>query len=148
MAAENTSNAATPNTIVLIHGLWMTPLSWEHWIECHEARGFRVLAPAWPGMDGDIHELRRDPTQAPPRSTSPTPGVISSPRRSRCTSSSPPLAFHAGRGGLGAGGRLRPQLAHRERCGVPGTEVDNDKIVHRVYEDLLRYGEVNPDPLQ
>jgi hypothetical protein len=22
-----------PDTIVLIHGLWMTPRSWEHWIE-------------------------------------------------------------------------------------------------------------------
>ncbi len=40
----------------------MTPLSWEHWIDRYEARGFRVLAPAWPGMDGDIDELRRDPS--------------------------------------------------------------------------------------
>jgi hypothetical protein len=23
----------TPDTIVLIHGLWMTPLSWEYWID-------------------------------------------------------------------------------------------------------------------
>jgi pimeloyl-ACP methyl ester carboxylesterase len=55
-------NPTTPDTIVLIHGLWMTPLSWEHWIDRYEARGFRVLAPAWPGMDGDIDELRRDPS--------------------------------------------------------------------------------------
>ena len=27
MTAENTPNPATPDTIVLIHGLWMTPLS-------------------------------------------------------------------------------------------------------------------------
>jgi pimeloyl-ACP methyl ester carboxylesterase len=40
----------------------MTPLSWEHWKDRYEARGFRVLAPAWPGMDGDIDELRRDPS--------------------------------------------------------------------------------------
>lgn len=26
-------NSNTADTIVLIHGLWMTPLSWEHWIE-------------------------------------------------------------------------------------------------------------------
>ncbi len=62
MAAENTLNPATLDTIVLIHGLWMTPLSWEHWIDRYEARGFRVLAPAWPEMDGDIDELRRDPS--------------------------------------------------------------------------------------
>jgi pimeloyl-ACP methyl ester carboxylesterase len=54
VTAENTPNPATPNTIVLIHGLWMTSLSWEHWIDRYEARSFRVLAPAWPGMDGDI----------------------------------------------------------------------------------------------
>jgi pimeloyl-ACP methyl ester carboxylesterase len=62
MTAENPPNPTSPDTIVLIHGLWMTPLSWEHWIDRYEARGFRVLAPAWPGMDGDIDELRRDPS--------------------------------------------------------------------------------------
>jgi hypothetical protein len=31
---------------------------------------------------------------------------------------------------------------------VPGREVNNDKIVRRVYEDLLRYGEVKLDLLQ
>jgi pimeloyl-ACP methyl ester carboxylesterase len=55
------TNGSAP-TIVLIHGLWMTSLSWEHWIERYEACGFRVLAPSWPGMDGDIDELRRDPS--------------------------------------------------------------------------------------
>ncbi|MBV9165213.1 MAG: alpha/beta hydrolase, partial [Solirubrobacterales bacterium] len=52
---------ATPHTIVLIHGLWMTPLSWEHWVERYRSRGYEVLAPAWPGMDGDIEELRGNP---------------------------------------------------------------------------------------
>jgi hypothetical protein len=33
MTAENTANPTAPDTIVLIHGLWMTPLSWEHWID-------------------------------------------------------------------------------------------------------------------
>jgi pimeloyl-ACP methyl ester carboxylesterase len=48
-------------TVVLIHGLWMTPLSWEHWIERFAQRGCRVLAPAWPGMeDRDVADLRRD----------------------------------------------------------------------------------------
>jgi len=58
MNAEQTA----PDTIVLIHGLWMTPLSWERWIERFSSRGFRVLAPAWPGMDVDIDQLRADPT--------------------------------------------------------------------------------------
>ncbi len=53
-----TANA--PDTIVLIHGLWMTPLCWEHWTERYKTRGIQVLAPAWPGMEGDIEQLRRD----------------------------------------------------------------------------------------
>jgi pimeloyl-ACP methyl ester carboxylesterase len=48
--------------IVLIHGLWMTPLSWERWIDRYQARGHEVLAPAWPGMEGDIEQLRADPS--------------------------------------------------------------------------------------
>ncbi|SBT65041.1 Lysophospholipase, alpha-beta hydrolase superfamily [Micromonospora sediminicola] len=50
------------DTIVLIHGLWMTSRSWEHWAARYAARGFRVLTPAWPGMDGEPAELRADPT--------------------------------------------------------------------------------------
>jgi alpha-beta hydrolase superfamily lysophospholipase len=51
-----------PDTIVLIHGLWMTPKSWEKWIERYEARGYKVIAPAWPGAEGDAETLRRDPS--------------------------------------------------------------------------------------
>ena len=56
------SETAAPDTIVLIHGLWMTPLSWEHWVERYTARGFRVIARSWPGMEGNIEDLRRDPS--------------------------------------------------------------------------------------
>ncbi|MEV0429897.1 alpha/beta fold hydrolase [Micromonospora sp. NPDC050495] len=50
------------DTIVLIHGLWMTSRSWEKWVDRYAARGFRVLTPAWPGMDREVEELRADPT--------------------------------------------------------------------------------------
>ncbi len=51
-----------PNTVVLIHGLFMTALSWEKWVDRYTQRGFRVIARSWPGMDGDIADLRRDPS--------------------------------------------------------------------------------------
>jgi pimeloyl-ACP methyl ester carboxylesterase len=57
-----TSESASAETIVLIHGMWMTPLSWENWISHYTARGHRVLAPAWPGLDKEPEELRRDPS--------------------------------------------------------------------------------------
>ena len=55
------SNSSS-DTIVLIHGLWMSPLSWEHWIDRYTHAGFRVLAPAWPGMEGTVEQLRADTT--------------------------------------------------------------------------------------
>ena len=55
------SNAVRP-PIVLIHGMWMTPLSWEHWVNHYADRGYRVLAPAWPGLEAEPEQLRRDPS--------------------------------------------------------------------------------------
>jgi len=51
-----------PETIVLIHGLWMTPRSWEKWIEHYTNRGYRVLAPAYPGLEVEVEALREDPS--------------------------------------------------------------------------------------
>ena len=48
--------------IVLIHGLWLTPRSWEGWKARFEQRGHEVLAPAWPGMERGVEALRRDPS--------------------------------------------------------------------------------------
>src|SRR3954471_17476066 len=48
--------------IVLIHGLWMTPRSWEHWIDRYERRGYQVLAPAYPGLEVEVEALREDPS--------------------------------------------------------------------------------------
>ncbi|HEY8794178.1 MAG TPA: alpha/beta fold hydrolase [Gemmatimonadaceae bacterium] len=53
---------SAPNTIVLIHGLWMTALSWEHWVAHYTEKGYRVIARSWPGMEGDIQALRADPS--------------------------------------------------------------------------------------
>ena len=55
------SQASAP-PIVLVHGLWLTPRSWEGWKERFESRGHRVLAPSWPRMEGDVEDLRRDPS--------------------------------------------------------------------------------------
>jgi pimeloyl-ACP methyl ester carboxylesterase len=60
MTAGNAS-LGTPDTIVLIHGLWLTGRSWEHWAERYESRGYKVLAPSWPGMEVEVEALNRDP---------------------------------------------------------------------------------------
>jgi len=60
MAAVEPSN--DPQTIVLIHGMWMTGLSWEHWAERYRGLGHEVLAPSWPGLDKEPAALRSDPS--------------------------------------------------------------------------------------
>src|SRR5918992_4315971 len=62
MTAENIPTPAAPDTIVLVHGLWVTPRSWEKWIERYEGRGYRVLAPAYPGFEVEVEALNEDPT--------------------------------------------------------------------------------------
>jgi alpha-beta hydrolase superfamily lysophospholipase len=57
-AAHGTTEA--PDTIVLIHGFWVTPRSWEHWVEHYENRGFKVLAPAYPGFEVEVEALNAD----------------------------------------------------------------------------------------
>jgi pimeloyl-ACP methyl ester carboxylesterase len=52
-----------PDTVVLIHGLWLTAQSWERWVERYSDRGYQVVAESWPGMDGDLAALRDDPSE-------------------------------------------------------------------------------------
>src|ERR687893_994524 len=61
-AGNNTPDPGAPDTIVLIHGLWVTPRSWEHWIERYEGRGYRVLAPPYPGLEVEVEALNEDPS--------------------------------------------------------------------------------------
>ena len=62
MSAENTPDSGAPDTIVLVHGFWVTPLSWEKWVERYEGKGYRVLAPAYPGFEVGVEALREDPS--------------------------------------------------------------------------------------
>lgn len=42
-------------TIVLVHGMYMTPKSWGNWIQYFKEKGFKVHAPAYP-----LHDLEAD----------------------------------------------------------------------------------------
>jgi pimeloyl-ACP methyl ester carboxylesterase len=59
---EASDPLTTNPAILLIHGLWMTPRSWEHWIARYERRGYEVIAPAYPGLDVEVEALREDPS--------------------------------------------------------------------------------------
>ncbi len=60
MSSNERSN--TKPTILLIHGLWLTPRSWEGWIDRYKKAGYKVLAPSWPGLEGEVEAIRRDPS--------------------------------------------------------------------------------------
>ncbi|KZM77344.1 alpha/beta hydrolase [Cellulosimicrobium sp. I38E] len=55
------NDVTRPDTVVLIHGLWMTPRSWEHWVTHYEAKGLTVLTPAYPGFEIEVEALRENP---------------------------------------------------------------------------------------
>lgn len=50
--------APAKKTIVLIHGLYVTRSSWDPWIKYFEAKGYRVIAPGYPGLEGDAAAIR------------------------------------------------------------------------------------------
>jgi pimeloyl-ACP methyl ester carboxylesterase len=49
-------------TTVFVHGGWVTPACWDPFVSYFEAHGYRCLAPAWPGKDRPVEEIRRDPS--------------------------------------------------------------------------------------
>jgi pimeloyl-ACP methyl ester carboxylesterase len=51
----------TPDTVVLVHGLWMTPRSWENWVTYFEGKGYQVVTPAYPGFEIEVEALRENP---------------------------------------------------------------------------------------
>jgi pimeloyl-ACP methyl ester carboxylesterase len=49
-------------TVLFIHGGWVIPSCWDPFVSYFEARGYRCLAPAWPGKDRSVEAIRADPS--------------------------------------------------------------------------------------
>lgn len=62
MTDDHAAAGGNKGTVVLVHGLWLSSRSWEHWIGRYTQAGYRVFAPGWPGMDVDVEVLRKDPS--------------------------------------------------------------------------------------
>src|SRR6266536_4048110 len=86
-----------PATIVLVHGLWVTPRSWEKWIDRYSERGHRVLAPAYPGLDVEVEALNADPS---PIEALSVPGVVQHYEGIIGELDSPPILMGHSFGGL------------------------------------------------
>ncbi|RYG75271.1 alpha/beta hydrolase [bacterium] len=60
--SDSTASSTSPDTIVLVHGLWMTPRSWENWIKYFSEKGYKVITPAYPGFEIEVEALRANPS--------------------------------------------------------------------------------------
>jgi len=106
------SEPTAAETIVLIHGFWVTPRSWEHWVERFEGRGHRVLAPAYPGfeVDVEVEALNAHPT---PIEQVTVPGIIGHLESIVNALESPPILI-----GHSAGGGARPPASGARPAGA------------------------------
>jgi pimeloyl-ACP methyl ester carboxylesterase len=53
---------AADATVVFVHGGWVTPACWDPFVSFFESKGYRCLAPAWPGKDRPVEAIRADPS--------------------------------------------------------------------------------------
>jgi len=52
----------TADTIVFVHGQYLTARSWELWEKRNTDRGYKVINKSWPGIEGEVEALRKDPS--------------------------------------------------------------------------------------
>jgi pimeloyl-ACP methyl ester carboxylesterase len=55
------ASASDRPPIVLIHGLWLLPSSWDNWVEYFEQEGYAALTPDWPDDPETVEEARANP---------------------------------------------------------------------------------------
>ncbi len=87
-----------PAPLILIHGAWQTPTSWNRFKARYEARGQTLLAPPWPLLDMSPERLRRTPSAGLDQL-----GLIEIVERYRVLAQSldtPPILMGQGLGGL------------------------------------------------
>lgn len=56
---DSTMNKINSKTIVFITGAFVNHACWNDWIPYFEQKGYTVIAPPWPGKDGDTETLRK-----------------------------------------------------------------------------------------
>jgi non-heme chloroperoxidase len=55
------ANASGRTPIVLIHGLWLLPSSWNNWVDYFEQEGYAGVTPDWPDDPETVEEARANP---------------------------------------------------------------------------------------
>jgi non-heme chloroperoxidase len=55
------ANSSGRTPIVLIHGLWVLPSSWDNWVDYFEQEGYAALTPDWPDDPETVEGARAEP---------------------------------------------------------------------------------------
>ena len=55
------ANSSGRTPIVLIHGLWVLPSSWDNWVGYFEEEGYEGLTPDWPDDPATVEQARANP---------------------------------------------------------------------------------------
>jgi non-heme chloroperoxidase len=55
------ANASGNTPVVLIHGLWLLPSSWNNWVEFFDQEGYAALTPDWPDDPETVEVARAEP---------------------------------------------------------------------------------------
>ena len=55
------ANESGNTPIVLIHGLWLLPSSWDNWVTYFEDNGYAGLTPDWPDDPETVEQARANP---------------------------------------------------------------------------------------
>ena len=95
-----------PDTIVLVHGFWVTPRSWEHWVTHYEAKGYRVLRPGYPGSRSRSRRSRANPDII----VATVPGSSRSSTRPSTSWTAKPIIIGHSAGGAFTADPARPRL--------------------------------------
>jgi non-heme chloroperoxidase len=55
------ANASGKRPVVMIHGLWLLPTSWDNWADRFEEAGYAAVTPSWPDDPETVEEARANP---------------------------------------------------------------------------------------
>jgi non-heme chloroperoxidase len=55
------ANASGRTPVMLVHGLWLLPNSWDSWAVFFEEAGHAAVAPGWPGDPESVAEAKANP---------------------------------------------------------------------------------------
>jgi non-heme chloroperoxidase len=55
------ANSSGRTPVMLVHGLWLLPNSWDSWVGFFEEAGYAALSPGWPGDPESVEEAKANP---------------------------------------------------------------------------------------